>query len=37
VWAAELDLMSYELLARLNQALGGEPIRKLRCRTGQPA
>lgn len=37
VWAAELDLMSYELLARLNQALDGEPIRKLRCRTGQPA
>lgn len=34
VWAAELDLMSYELLARLNQALDGEPIRKLRCRTG---
>ena len=34
VWAAELDLMSYELIARLNQALGDESIRKLRCRTG---
>ena len=34
VWAAELDLMSSELLARLNRALAGEPIHKLRCRTG---
>jgi predicted nucleic acid-binding Zn ribbon protein len=34
VWAAELDLMGTELVARLNQALGGEPIRRLRCRTG---
>ena len=33
-WAAELDLMSSELIARLNRALGGEPLRKLRCRTG---
>jgi predicted nucleic acid-binding Zn ribbon protein len=33
VWAAELDLMSTELLASLNRALGGEPIRRLRCRT----
>ena len=32
VWAAELDLMSLELLARLNRALGEEPIHKLRCR-----
>jgi predicted nucleic acid-binding Zn ribbon protein len=34
VWAAELDLMSSELVIRLNQALGGESIHKLRCRTG---
>jgi predicted nucleic acid-binding Zn ribbon protein len=34
VWAAELDLMSPELVARLNQTLGKELIRKLRCRTG---
>ncbi len=34
VWAAELDLMSSELAKRLNQALGGELIHKLRCRTG---
>lgn len=34
VWAAELDLMSSELITRLNQALGGEQIHKLRCRTG---
>lgn len=34
VWTAELDLMSSELIERLNQALGGEPIAKLRCRTG---
>lgn len=34
VWAAELDMMSSELITRLNQALGGELIHKLRCRTG---
>jgi predicted nucleic acid-binding Zn ribbon protein len=34
VWAQELDLMAGELIARLNAALGGEPIRELRCRTG---
>ena len=34
VWAAELDLMSSELVERLNETLGGELIRKLRCRTG---
>jgi predicted nucleic acid-binding Zn ribbon protein len=32
VWAAELDLMSSELLERLNQALGGGSIHRLRCR-----
>jgi predicted nucleic acid-binding Zn ribbon protein len=35
VWAAELDLMSSELLIRLNRVLGGEPIHRLRCRTGE--
>ena len=34
VWAAELDLMSAELVTRLNGALGGELVHKLRCRTG---
>ncbi len=34
VWAAELDLMSSGLVARLNETLGAELIRKLRCRTG---
>jgi predicted nucleic acid-binding Zn ribbon protein len=34
VWAQELDLMSVELIERLNAALGGERIRELRCRTG---
>ncbi len=34
VWAAELDLMSSELMGRLNQALGEELIHRLRCRAG---
>jgi predicted nucleic acid-binding Zn ribbon protein len=34
VWAAELDLMGPELVVRLNRALGGEHIRRLRCRVG---
>jgi predicted nucleic acid-binding Zn ribbon protein len=33
VWAQELDLMSAELIERLNASLGGERIRELRCRT----
>jgi predicted nucleic acid-binding Zn ribbon protein len=32
VWAAELDLMSAELVERLNESLGDELIRQLRCR-----
>jgi predicted nucleic acid-binding Zn ribbon protein len=32
VWAAELDLMGPELVERLNEALGAEPIHRLRCR-----
>ncbi|HTU79459.1 MAG TPA: DUF721 domain-containing protein [Solirubrobacteraceae bacterium] len=32
VWAQELDLMSAELIARLNGALGAERVRELRCR-----
>lgn len=32
VWAAELDMMGPELVARLNRALGDEPVHKLRCR-----
>lgn len=34
VWAAELDLMSAELVERLNQTLGEELIQRLRCRAG---
>lgn len=34
VWAQELDLMAVDLLPRLNEALGAEVIRELRCRTG---
>ena len=33
VWAQELELMAPELIDRLNDALGGEAIRRLRCRT----
>jgi predicted nucleic acid-binding Zn ribbon protein len=32
VWAAELDMMGPELVARLNRTLGDEPVHKLRCR-----
>jgi len=32
VWAAELDLMGPELVARLNRALESESVHKLRCR-----
>jgi predicted nucleic acid-binding Zn ribbon protein len=34
VWAQELDLMASQLIPRVNDALGGEAIRELRCRTG---
>jgi predicted nucleic acid-binding Zn ribbon protein len=34
VWAQELNLMAGELIVRLNQELGAERIRELRCRTG---
>lgn len=34
VWAAELDLMSSELVSRLNQTLGEELVDRLRCRSG---
>ncbi len=34
VWAAELDLMAPELVARLNETLGAQLIHKLRCRAG---
>jgi len=34
VWAHELDLMAGDLLPRLNDALGADGIRELRCRTG---
>lgn len=34
VWAQELDLLAPALLERLNTALGGGTLHKLRCRTG---
>ncbi len=34
VWAQELDLMSGDLVQRLNAALGEDAIQELRCRTG---
>ncbi len=34
VWAQELDLMACELIPRLNDALGGDALRALRCRSG---
>jgi predicted nucleic acid-binding Zn ribbon protein len=34
VWAQELDLMSVDLIPRLNTALDGEVVHELRCRTG---
>jgi predicted nucleic acid-binding Zn ribbon protein len=34
VWAAELDLMSAQLVERLNETLGEELIHRLRCRAG---
>jgi predicted nucleic acid-binding Zn ribbon protein len=34
VWAQELDLMSGDLVPRLNAALGDDAIQELRCRTG---
>jgi predicted nucleic acid-binding Zn ribbon protein len=34
VWAQELDLMASQLIPRINDALGVEAIRELRCRTG---
>jgi predicted nucleic acid-binding Zn ribbon protein len=32
VWAQELELMAWELVPRLNAALGSEVVRELRCR-----
>jgi predicted nucleic acid-binding Zn ribbon protein len=34
VWAHELQLMSAEVVERLNGELGGEAISQIRCRTG---
>jgi predicted nucleic acid-binding Zn ribbon protein len=34
VWAQELELMGPELIGRLNDALGGEALVRLRCRGG---
>ncbi len=34
VWAAELDLLAAEIVARINARLGSETVHGLRCRTG---
>jgi predicted nucleic acid-binding Zn ribbon protein len=34
VWAHELDLMSGDLIPRLNAALSADVVRELRCKTG---
>jgi predicted nucleic acid-binding Zn ribbon protein len=34
VWAQELELMSVDLIDRVNRELGSDSIKKLRCRTG---
>ena len=31
VWAQELDLMAPQIVAKLNAALGGDAVRRLRC------
>jgi predicted nucleic acid-binding Zn ribbon protein len=31
VWAQELDLMAPQIIAQLNAALAGVPVRRLRC------
>ena len=36
VWAQELDLMAETIIERLNGALGGERIARLRCVTTPP-
>jgi predicted nucleic acid-binding Zn ribbon protein len=36
VWAQELDLMSGELVPRLNAALQGQGVRSLRCQAVPP-
>jgi predicted nucleic acid-binding Zn ribbon protein len=34
VWAAELDMLGAEIVARVNSLTGAETLRELRCRTG---
>jgi predicted nucleic acid-binding Zn ribbon protein len=36
VWAQELDLMGPELVGKLNELLGGDSVRALRCRAVAP-
>lgn len=37
VWAQEVDLLSYEIIGRLNDELGPETVRELRCRGTESA
>ncbi|MCW3014401.1 MAG: hypothetical protein JWO02_1493, partial [Solirubrobacterales bacterium] len=37
VWAQEVDLLSYEVIERLNAELGPETVRELRCRGTESA
>jgi len=36
VWAQELDLMSVEILERLNELVRAAPVHRLRCVTARP-
>ena len=37
VWAQEVDLLSYEVMQRLNAELGSNTVRELRCRSTEAA
>ncbi len=34
VWASELELLAGEIVPRINELLGAEAVRSMRCRTG---
>jgi predicted nucleic acid-binding Zn ribbon protein len=36
VWAQELDLMALQIVGRLNRALGGKTVQRLRCIAAGP-
>jgi predicted nucleic acid-binding Zn ribbon protein len=34
VWAAELEMLSEQIVGRVNELLGTAAVREMRCRTG---